>query len=136
MTKFSSMAFYLSGSTPSDFPQLKNVSNPLPDCPNVSNCTRTTIKIDDDPDKVLTLSKNILIGMNADRVRTLIEDDRLSAVFKVLFFKDDFDVQVEDGEGSVVYVHIRSASRIGFGDFGVNRRRVQRFIDALQKVTG
>lgn len=130
------MAFYLSGSTPSHFPQMDKISNPLPECPDASNCARTTIKVNDDPDKVLTLSKNILSGMEAKRIRTLIEDDRVSAVFKVLFFKDDFDVQVESRNESTVYVHLRSASRWGFSDLGVNRRRVQRFIDALQKVTG
>lgn len=129
------MAFYLSGSTPSDFPQIDEISNPLPRCPDSSNCTRTTIKVNDDPDKVLTLSKNILSGMEAERIRTLIKDDRISAVFKILFFRDNFDVQVELQDISTVYIHLRSASRCGFSDLGVNRRRVQRFIDALQKVT-
>lgn len=66
--------------------------------------------------------------MDAQRIRTLVNDDRISAVFKVLFFRDDFDVQVTSKNDEELWIHLRSASRIGFGDLGVNRRRIQKFI--------
>ncbi len=43
-----------------------------------------------------------------------------SAIFK---FVDDLEMLAEEGTG---VVHIRSASRVGYWDFGVNRRRVER----------
>jgi uncharacterized protein (DUF1499 family) len=56
-----------------------------------------------------------------------------SAVYRVAWiFKDDVDVAVEsDTAGSVL--HLRSASRIGHSDLGVNRRRVQRILDAVEE---
>jgi uncharacterized protein (DUF1499 family) len=52
-------------------------------------------------------------------------DNFLQAVFTSLIFrfKDDLELRL-DHEAKVI--HIRSASRIGYSDFGVNRRRVER----------
>ena len=41
-----------------------------------------------------------------------------------LRFRDDMEFQLEDGTG---LLHIRSASRVGYSDLGVNRRRVETF---------
>ncbi|TPW10448.1 MAG: hypothetical protein FD130_2218, partial [Halothiobacillaceae bacterium] len=52
-----------------------------------------------------------------------------SAIFK---FVDDVEFLIED---SHKVIHVRSASRTGYSDFGVNRRRVekiQRLFAALQ----
>ena len=54
----------------------------------------------------------------------------LSASFRILFFRDDFDVQVETrGRGSEI--HVRSMSRTGRSDLGTNRRRVDAFLECL-----
>ena len=39
----------------------------------------------------------------------------------------DVDVRFDEDEG---VAHIRSASRVGYGDLGVNRRRVERIREA------
>ncbi|MCW8882814.1 MAG: DUF1499 domain-containing protein [Sedimenticola sp.] len=44
-----------------------------------------------------------------------------SAIFR---FVDDLEVRI-DSAGKVI--HIRSASRVGYSDFGVNRERVEKF---------
>ena len=49
----------------------------------------------------------------------------LHAEFQSVLFKfvDDVEFVYEDASGMI---HIRSASRVGYWDFGVNRRRVER----------
>lgn len=51
--------------------------------------------------------------------------DYLAATFtsKVFGFVDDVEVQVDSNSG---VVHIRSASRVGYSDFGANRARVEK----------
>jgi len=50
-----------------------------------------------------------------------------------LIFKDDVDVAVRarDDGGSALYV--RSASRVGYSDLGVNQRRVERLLRAVDR---
>jgi uncharacterized protein (DUF1499 family) len=49
-----------------------------------------------------------------------------SAVFR---FVDDLELELRPGERIIA---VRSASRIGYSDFGVNRRRVERLRSVLQ----
>ncbi len=53
------------------------------------------------------------------------EDGRLAATFTSLVFRfvDDLDLVVDQEAG---VVHVRSASRVGRFDLGVNRRRVEK----------
>ena len=48
-----------------------------------------------------------------------------SAIFG---FVDDFEVRIDDASD---LVHVRSASRVGRGDLGANRKRVARFADHI-----
>ena len=65
------------------------------------------------------------------RVEEMVDVGR-DALFAVLVFKDDVALLIEPHEDGTV-LHIRSASRVGYFDFGVNRRRVRRFFRALAK---
>jgi len=60
------------------------------------------------------------------------DSDYLSATFEssVFGFVDDLEVRF-DSQQSVF--HIRSASRVGHSDFGVNRKRVERLITTVQE---
>jgi len=49
-----------------------------------------------------------------------------SAIFR---FVDDLELELRAGEGVIA---VRSASRKGYGDFGVNRRRVERLREVLR----
>lgn len=63
-------------------------------------------------------------------------DRSVRTVFRVaLLFKDDVDVAIRpDGPtGGSSVLHIRSASRVGKSDLGVNRRRVDRFFHQLEE---
>lgn len=63
----------------------------------------------------------------------VVEEDAgyLHAVCKSRLFgwADDLEILV-DAEAGVM--HVRSASRVGYGDLGVNRRRVERLRAALR----
>jgi uncharacterized protein (DUF1499 family) len=63
-------------------------------------------------------------------------DRSVHTVFRVaLLFKDDVDVAIRpDGPtGGRSMLYIRSASRVGKSDLGVNRRRVERFFRRLDE---
>jgi len=53
-----------------------------------------------------------------------------SALFR---FVDDVEFYVDDGQKTI---HVRSASRTGYYDFGVNRRRVERIRKRFLQATG
>lgn len=57
-------------------------------------------------------------------------EDYLAATYSSPFFGfvDDLEVRVDAVRG---LVQVRSASRVGYGDFGVNRKRVERLRELL-----
>ncbi|HWP00681.1 MAG TPA: DUF1499 domain-containing protein [Methylococcus sp.] len=55
---------------------------------------------------------------------------RAEAVSRVFRFVDDVEFEILPEEGSI---QVRSASRVGYWDFGVNRRRIERIRDALRR---
>ena len=65
-------------------------------------------------------TKNIINDMGGEIIKT--SPGYIHAIFTSWLFKfvDDFEIKINDRE-----VIIRSASRTGYYDFGVNRRRVE-----------
>jgi len=106
--------------------------NPLPSCPSWPNCVRETRLFDVPPDVLFSAAQAALAAVGAAAVNTTPEALRLDAVFPVAFLKDDVALLIERREGRTA-LHIRSASRVGAYDFGVNRRRIRAFFDALAK---
>ncbi len=72
----------------------------------------------------LTVIKGVIADMGG--VIQAQDSGYIAATFSspVFGFVDDLEVRVDPGER---LVHIRSASRVGHGDAGVNRKRVERF---------
>ncbi|MCH8566743.1 MAG: DUF1499 domain-containing protein [Balneolales bacterium] len=109
--------------------------NPLPACPDSPNCERETRIFALEISAVKEASKKVLKEMRAETIEEHDTAD-LHAVFRipVFGFRDDvllsFSPASEDGKTAV---HIRSASRTGYSDFGVNKRRVNDFYQRLQK---
>jgi len=87
-------------------------------------------------------SRELLTGVIRSMSRTeIITDDQdylhvtfTSAVFR---FVDDVEFQFDDQAQTI---HFRSASRVGYYDFGANRRRMKtvskKYRQALQKAAG
>lgn len=144
------MVFLLSacGSRSSDFTGTPGVENPLSPCPDSPNCVRITEtypgSIDEAWEAVLTALKE----MKPYDIEMSPDEYRVDSIFLVVFFRDDMAVQLEapkesspgsesarekgsDASGETAYIHIRSSSRAGYYDFGVNRRRVKEFLEKL-----
>jgi len=105
----------------------------LAPCPTSPNCVSS--QADDEKHRVAPLS---LAGTPAETMRritsVLVETPRVSIITRTdnylhaefrsaLFrFVDDVEVYIDEDEGAI---HFRSASRTGYSDFGVNRKRVE-----------
>ena len=79
-------------------------------------------------------ARQILINIleNETRVRVVkVETDYIHAEFRTLIFRfvDDVEFYFPPAES---IIHVRSASRTGYYDFGANRRRVERLRAAFQ----
>ena len=106
-------------------------SNPLPDCPASPNCERISTNYDVPADRLFDSTRDALAALGPVTLRADVDSMRAHAVYRVaLVFKDDVDVAVDStATGNVL--HVRSASRMGYDDLGVNRRRVQRLLSAV-----
>jgi uncharacterized protein (DUF1499 family) len=105
----------------------------LPQCPDSPNCVSS---LDDRPGRRVepfpvegsiseSLSRIETIVLSVPRTTVVSRTDRmLKAEFRTLLgFVDDVHFSASD-DGNLI--HVRSASRSGYWDLGVNRRRVER----------
>jgi uncharacterized protein (DUF1499 family) len=109
-------------------------------CPNSPNCVSSQatddhfiepFKIIGNAEEAWAALKNALIGQS----RTVITSETANtlhaeATSLVFRFVDDVDA-ILDADAKLI--HIRSASRVGYGDFGVNRKRVEALRSQLQQ---
>lgn len=102
----------------------------LPPCPPTPNCVLETHSFPIGADAMLPFAREALQALKP-RDQTL-DGPILHAVYRIGPFLDDVHVAIEATEdGSIL--HIRSASRVGHSDLGVNARRVRRYLDHLRK---
>lgn len=119
-----------------------NTKKKLPPCLDTPNCVSSQatgkshfispFKISGDPNLAWAKLKSMI--MAHDRMMITHEtDDTLHAEANslVLHFVDDIDAILDADAG---LIHIRSASRIGHSDFGVNRKRMEKFRAQLRKL--
>lgn len=113
----------------------------LPPCPESPNCVSSQaqdaghyiapFKITGDPDKAWAALKNAILGKGrmviTRETSDAIDAEATSLVFR---FVDDINA-ILDADAQVI--HIRSASRTGYSDFGVNRKRVEALRLQLQE---
>lgn len=105
----------------------------LVDCPNSPNCVSS--QADDDRHKVnpilyttsMVEAKGKLMGVLAAMPQTTVvveQSDYVHAEFRtrLLHFIDDVEFYFDDEEKKI---ELRSASRMGYDDLGLNRRRVE-----------
>ncbi len=113
----------------------------LPPCPSSPNCVSSQaadeghfiapFKIIGKAEDAWAALKNALISQS----RTVITNEtggtlHAEATSLVFRFVDDIDA-VLDADAKLI--HIRSASRTGYGDFGVNRKRMENLRSQLQQ---
>ncbi len=114
-------------------PEIGLGENGLRPCPNRPNCV-TSLNGDEahsitpisyTAGKEAAREKIKLILLKMDRTHIITDQsDYLHVVFtsRVMRFKDDVEFWFPDDENTI---HIRSASRMGYSDLGVNRKRVE-----------
>ena len=118
------------GKRPAD---LGIVDGELKACPDSPNCVSSrsldaehgidSLAWESSPSEAVAKLKEIILAM--DRTSIITEtDDYLHAEFKsaLLGFVDDVEFQI-DGANKII--HVRSASRVGHSDLGVNRERIE-----------
>lgn len=106
----------------------------LKQCPDSPNCvssqsTSASHKINplpysSSPEEATQQIKKIILALSGTK---LIEekDQYLHFEFRSLVFRfiDDVEIVIDDSEK---VIHLRSASRVGYSDFGANRRRIEK----------
>lgn len=126
------------GTAQSDFPdEIQPVdSNPIQPCPDSPNCVRLSVPLDMGPDKLMSACETILQGMGPEQVESASQTHQIDAVFRIAIFgfKDDFAIRITEDKSGGSILHVSSRSRVGKGDLGVNRRRVQEFLSSIQSV--
>ena len=123
---FVSITFFLLGlkSQKGEAPGM--VDGKLASCPSKPNCVSS--EADTQPEKQVSPLAGSLEAAKAAIVATggtitSETGDYVSATYMSKVFKFVDDVELRDtGEG---VIHIRSGSRVGYSDRGVNRRRVE-----------
>ena len=120
------------------------VTGKLLSCPDKPNCINTEYPEDtshylpplDFPDsakdQAMPLAKSIIremggkISPEETKEGITAENNYLAATFTSSLFRfvDDFELRQDNTSHTL---HIRSASRTGYSDFGVNKRRVNKF---------
>lgn len=108
--------------------------SPLPPCPESPNCEHVTRTYPLAADSLFRAATQALTAIGPISVETEDDDRRAQAVYRVaLVFKDDVWIAVTPGDDRS-HLHIRSASRVGYSDLGVNARRVQNYFEALDTI--
>ena len=111
------------------------VEGQLRQCPDTPNCVSSEFVSDaehyieplvytaDHAAQVLPRLKTIIRDMSGSI--QVGKTDYLAATFtsSVFRFVDDLELRIDSGQKTI---HLRSASRVGHGDGGVNRERVER----------
>ncbi len=109
-------------------------------CPKMPNCVSSdsiipdydiaALPYDSTPEKSINTIRNVLLSLYGIRIIT----ERSDYIYaecrsRIIGFVDDLEIYCED---SNKICHVRSAARLGYSDFDVNRKRVEK-IRALLK---
>lgn len=120
--------------------QLLMAQPTLTPCPNSPNCV-SSMMTDEHFIEPFKLNAERSVSMEQlahalkeiePRIQIQYDEASLSAQVTSFFFRfvDDVDL-IYDAQHQ--RVHVRSASRLGYYDFGVNRRRIEQWRQALQQ---
>ncbi|MBX2822010.1 MAG: DUF1499 domain-containing protein, partial [Rhodothermaceae bacterium] len=107
-------------------------SSPLDPCTSSLNCVHEAYLFDRAPSELAQITMEVLeANKYLDTVtQGAVDHHRIDAVFNAWRFKDDVQIAIEFQEGGSV-LFIKSASRTGKSDLGVNKRRVNGLLKDL-----
>ncbi len=105
--------------------------NPLPECASSGNCARLSVRLDVSAHDAAQNMADVIRDMNG----TLSRAEAMSgdAVFRIPIFgwRDDVRFLTEPTSDGGCVLHLRSQSRVGRYDLGVNRHRLKRIVRLL-----
>ena len=112
----------------------KNMENFNFECPASPNCVSSLAS--NDSSKIEAIKFQGTGKQSLDSLETIIKkmkrasiitrtDTKIHAVFTSFLFRFKDDVFIELDEAEKI-INIKSASRVGYSDFGVNKKRVER----------
>ena len=102
--------------------ELVNIDNNLSECKLITNCIFQTWKVDD-PEKAFI--ELIQILENTPRIKIINKEKNYIhavATSRIMKFMDDIEIKNLNEDN---ILQIKSSSRLGIYDLGVNKRRVQ-----------
>jgi uncharacterized protein (DUF1499 family) len=118
-------------------------SGSLSTCPDSPNCVSSQnpdgkhavepLRYGGTAEQAKRLLIETLLGMKRVRI-VKVEEQYLHAEFTSALFRfvDDVEFLLDDEEKTI---HVRSASRIGYSDFGANRKRVEEIRSRFETLT-
>ena len=126
-------------------PNLGVENGKLKQCPDTPNCVNSQAKNKKHFIEPIIISatsveaKNyILIALKElKRSKVVVAESnyiRAEFVSKVFRFVDDVEFYFPDSDSKELLIHVRSASRIGYSDLGVNRKRIENIRSKIQEI--
>ena len=126
-------------------PELGLLNNQLSSCPDKPNCVSSfatdkahyiepiqhTGQALDIKNEILSILKNMPNSVTTQTQDNYVRAEFTSSVFR---FVDDVEFYFPDTETSITTIHIRSASRVGYSDLGVNQERVEQIRSQLDSL--
>lgn len=113
--------------------------NPISVCPDSPNCFRTTQVFEQDSSTVVEAFRSTIETENPFEVEinTTNQDFSITAVYQIPVFGWLDDVEIRFEADTVIrnhtFIHLKSSSREGYYDLGVNKRRINRILKKARK---
>lgn len=125
---------YFLGSTPDDFDPVTG-NHPFQPCPDLPNCAIHSVKYPVNDQKLFEATKSVLASLSPFETDFNSQSTQINAVFRipVFGFKDDVNIVIQSTGMDESVLHIKSSSRVGESDLGVNRRRIKKIISAINQ---
>lgn len=129
-----SVLFYLQGSRPSDISSDTKYESPLDPCPDSPNCIHISREYELKAEKLFQHTLDAIESMNPFEVESDSQNFQIESVFRIRIFgfKDDLKAVIQPHAGNSI-LFIKSSSRVGHSDLGVNRRRVKKLLNQLEE---
>ena len=117
----------------------------LKECPTTPNCVNSQAKdkkhfiepilITGPPLEAKKHILNILKELKRSKIK-VVEDNYIRAEFtsRVFHFVDDVEFYFPDTKSKKRIIHVRSSSRIGHSDLGVNRKRIEQIRSKFEAI--
>lgn len=129
-----SLITYFFGSTPDDFDPVVD-RLPFDFCPDSPNCTYHAVQFSKEASELFEITLSALNLISPYKINTDSHSLQIDAVFRipVFGFKDDVKIIIKPEDNGDCILYIKSSSRIGKSDLGVNRRRIQRILSTINQ---